>query len=73
MTVAISKFIRLGMPLLPLKPMAQSWRGVAQRMGVQVSPLTVTISKFIQLSMFEIFTEMTGKDYFLNGRVALIG
>ncbi|CAC9437868.1 hypothetical protein [uncultured Gammaproteobacteria bacterium] len=49
--MATPRFIQMHLPLLPLKPMAQSWRGVAQRMGVQVSPLTVTISKFIQLSM----------------------
>jgi hypothetical protein len=37
--VAIPRFIQLGMPLLPLKPMAQLRRGVVQVMEAQVHPL----------------------------------
>jgi hypothetical protein len=37
----ISKFIRRGMPLLLLKLMAQSRRGVTQSGEVKVHPLTI--------------------------------
>jgi hypothetical protein len=39
----------LGAPLPPLKPMAQSRRGVTQVLEVQVRLLVVAIPKFIQL------------------------
>ncbi|VVM23903.1 hypothetical protein BSPWISOXPB_11228 [uncultured Gammaproteobacteria bacterium] len=48
--VAIPRFIQLGMPLLPLKPMAQLRRGVVRVMEAQVHPLVVVIPKFIQLT-----------------------
>jgi hypothetical protein len=41
--VAIPRFIQLGMPLLPLKPMAQLRRGVVQVMEAQVHPLLYLI------------------------------
>jgi hypothetical protein len=49
--VAIPKFIQVIGPLSPLKPTAQSRRGVALIMEAQAHPLTVAISRFIQLCM----------------------
>jgi vacuolar-type H+-ATPase subunit F/Vma7 len=43
LVVAIPRFIQLGMPLPPLKPMAQSRRGVTQMLEAQVHPLVVAI------------------------------
>jgi hypothetical protein len=37
------------MPLLLLKPMGQSRRGVIRALEVQVRPMVVVISRFIQL------------------------
>ncbi|VVH64131.1 hypothetical protein BSPLISOX_447 [uncultured Gammaproteobacteria bacterium] len=48
--VAISRFIQLSMPLPPLKPMAQSRRGVVV-LEAQVRLLIVAIPRFIQMSM----------------------
>jgi hypothetical protein len=54
---AIPRFIQMGMPLPPLKPMGQSRRGVlrigeAHRvMKAQAHPLIMAIPRFIQLSM----------------------
>jgi hypothetical protein len=45
----MSRFIQMDMPLLPLKPMAQSRRGVTQGMEVQMHLLTKTTSMFIQV------------------------
>jgi hypothetical protein len=42
-------FIQLMAPLLPLKLMAQSRRGVIQILEAQVHPLVVAIARFIQL------------------------
>jgi hypothetical protein len=39
------------MLLLPLKPMAQSRRGVIRMLEAQVHPLVVAIPRFIQLGM----------------------
>jgi hypothetical protein len=39
LVVAILRFIQLRVPLLPLKPMGQSRRGVTQIMEAQVHPL----------------------------------
>jgi hypothetical protein len=39
------------MLLLPLKPMAQSRRGVIRMLEAQVRPLVVAIPRFIQLGM----------------------
>jgi hypothetical protein len=39
-------------PLPPLKPMAQSRRGVVQVMEVQMHPLALAIPRFIQLGIF---------------------
>ncbi|VVM21573.1 hypothetical protein BSPWISOXPB_5829 [uncultured Gammaproteobacteria bacterium] len=47
--VATLRFIQLSMPLLPLKPMAQSRRGVIRIMEAQVRLLVVAIPVFIQL------------------------
>jgi hypothetical protein len=47
--VAMSRFIQMDMPLPPLKPMAQSRRGVTQGMEVQMHLLTKTTSMFIQV------------------------
>jgi hypothetical protein len=47
--VAIARFIQLMAPLLPLKLMAQSRRGVIQILEAQVHPLVVAIARFIQL------------------------
>jgi hypothetical protein len=41
LVVAIPRFIQLGVPLPPLKPMAQSRRGVIRVMEAQVHPLAV--------------------------------
>jgi hypothetical protein len=49
LVVAIARFIQLMAPLLPLKLMAQSRRGVIQILEAQVPPLVVAIPKFIQL------------------------
>jgi hypothetical protein len=49
LVVAILRFIQLGMPLLLLKLMAQSRRGVIQILEAQVRPLVVAIARFIQL------------------------
>ncbi|VVM25226.1 hypothetical protein BSPWISOXPB_6338, partial [uncultured Gammaproteobacteria bacterium] len=49
LVVAIPRFIQLMVPLPPLKPMAQSRRGVTQILEVQVHPLVVAIPRFIQL------------------------
>jgi hypothetical protein len=47
----IPRFIQLVVPLSPLKPMAQSQRGVIRIGAVQVHPLVVAIPRFIPLSM----------------------
>jgi hypothetical protein len=39
------------MPLLPLKPMVQSRRGVTQILEVQVHPLVLATPRFIQLEI----------------------
>ncbi|VVM24597.1 hypothetical protein BSPWISOXPB_4991 [uncultured Gammaproteobacteria bacterium] len=49
MIEVILRFIQLGMLLLPLKPMAQSRRGVIRMLEAQVRPLVVAIPRFIQL------------------------
>ncbi|VVM22407.1 hypothetical protein BSPWISOXPB_4750 [uncultured Gammaproteobacteria bacterium] len=46
---AIPRFIQIGVPLLPLKPMAQLRRGVVHILEAQVRPPVVAIPKFIQL------------------------
>ncbi|VVM28113.1 hypothetical protein BSPWISOXPB_6557 [uncultured Gammaproteobacteria bacterium] len=46
---AIPRFIQIGVPLLPLKPMAQLRRGVVHILEAQVHPPVVAIPKFIQL------------------------
>jgi hypothetical protein len=51
LVVAILRFIQLVVPLPPLKPMAQSRRGVIQILEVQVHPLGAAILKFIQLGV----------------------
>jgi hypothetical protein len=43
LVLAIPRFIQLGLPLPPLKPMAQSRRGVTQVLEVQVHPLVVAV------------------------------
>jgi hypothetical protein len=48
LVMTIPKFTLLGVPLLPLKPMGQSRRGVARVMEVQVRPMVVAIPRFIQ-------------------------
>jgi hypothetical protein len=48
LVVTIPRFIQLQVPLLPLKPMAQSKRGVTQVMEVEMHPLMVSIPRFIQ-------------------------
>jgi hypothetical protein len=48
---AIPKFIQIHMPLLPLKPMAQSRRGVVQILEAQTHPMAKAIPKFIQMIM----------------------
>jgi hypothetical protein len=45
------RFIQLGLPLLPLKPMVQSRRGVTQILEVQVHPLVLATPRFIQLGL----------------------
>ncbi|CAC9981439.1 hypothetical protein, partial [uncultured Gammaproteobacteria bacterium] len=50
--VVIPRFIRMRMPLLPLKPMVQLQCGVYIMLAVQVHPLTVVILRFIQLTVF---------------------
>jgi Tfp pilus assembly ATPase PilU len=45
LVMVIPKFIQISLPLPPLKPMAQSRRGVFQ---VAVHPLMVAIPRFIQ-------------------------
>jgi hypothetical protein len=47
LVVATLRFIQLRLPLPPLKPMGQSWRGVIQVLGAQVRPLVVAIPRFI--------------------------
>jgi hypothetical protein len=47
--VAIPRFIQLGMPLLPLKPMGQSRHGVTQILEAQMHPLVAVIPRFIQI------------------------
>ena len=49
LTAATPRFIQLIMPLPPLKPMAQSRRGVTQIMEAQMHPLALAIPRFIQL------------------------
>jgi hypothetical protein len=51
LVAVIPRFIQLDMPLLLLKPMGQSRRGVAQVLEAQVRPLVVAILRFIQLDM----------------------
>jgi hypothetical protein len=45
------RFIQIQLLLPPLKPMAQSQRGVTQVLEAQAHPLTVAISRFIQLRL----------------------
>ena len=45
------RFIQLVMPLLPLKPMDQSRRGVTQSVAAQTHPLALAIPRFIQLGV----------------------
>ncbi|CAC9452464.1 hypothetical protein [uncultured Gammaproteobacteria bacterium] len=47
--VVIPRFIQLGVPLPPLKPMAQSRCGVMRIMEVQAHPLVKDILRFIQI------------------------
>ena len=47
----ILRFIQIHMPLLPLKPMAQSRRGVAQILEAQTHPMTKAIPRFIQMNL----------------------
>jgi hypothetical protein len=47
--MAIPRFIQITMPLSPLKPMAQSQRGVIRIWAVQVHPLVVAIPSFSQM------------------------
>jgi hypothetical protein len=54
MIEVILRFIQLGMLLPPLKPMAQSRRGVIRMLEAQVLPLVVAIPRFIQLGMPEL-------------------
>jgi hypothetical protein len=54
LTKVISRFIQLHIPLLPLKPMAQSRRGVVQILEAQTHPMAKAIPKFIQ--MYESLT-----------------
>jgi hypothetical protein len=44
----LNRFIQMGMPLLPLKPMAQLQRGVPHMLEARVHPLVVDIPRFIQ-------------------------
>ncbi|CAC9493915.1 hypothetical protein [uncultured Gammaproteobacteria bacterium] len=46
--MVIPRFMQLGVPLPPLKPTAQSRRGVTQVMEVQVHPLVVATPRFMQ-------------------------
>ncbi|VVM25949.1 hypothetical protein BSPWISOXPB_4833, partial [uncultured Gammaproteobacteria bacterium] len=50
MVVTIPRFIQLGLPLPPLKPMGQSRRGVME-VKEQMHPLVMAIPRFIQLIM----------------------
>jgi hypothetical protein len=47
----LPRFIQLMTPLPPLKPMAQSRRGVIRVMEAQGHPLIVAIPRFIQIGM----------------------
>jgi hypothetical protein len=47
LALAIPRFIQIIMPLPPLKPMAQSRRGVTQIMEAQMHPLTVAIPRSV--------------------------
>jgi hypothetical protein len=49
LVMAIPRFIQLGMPLPPLKPMDRSQHGVTQVMEVQMHPMVRAIPRFIQL------------------------
>jgi hypothetical protein len=49
LVMAIPRFIQITMPLSPLKPMAQSQRGVIRIGAVQVHPLVVAIPRFSQM------------------------
>jgi hypothetical protein len=49
--VAILKFLQLGLPLPPLKPMAQLRRGENQIVEAQMHPLTKVILRFIQIRL----------------------
>jgi hypothetical protein len=51
LVLAIPRFIQLGLPLPPLKPMVQSRRGVTQILEVQVHPLVLATPRFIQLGL----------------------
>jgi hypothetical protein len=53
---------QIGMPLPPLKPMAQSRCGVTHVMGAQVRPMVVAISRFIPLINLGIAT-IRGRTY----------
>jgi hypothetical protein len=48
LVMAIPRFIQLRMPSPPLKPMAQSRRGVIRIMEAQAHPLIMAILRFIQ-------------------------
>jgi hypothetical protein len=49
--MAIPRFIQIGVPLPPLKPMAQSRRGVVRILEAQVHPMVMAIPKFIQMGL----------------------
>jgi hypothetical protein len=51
LAVAIPRFIQLLVPLLSLRLMAQSRRGVNQMLEVLMHPLTKAIPRFIQMNM----------------------
>jgi hypothetical protein len=49
--MAIPRFIQLSLPSPPLKPMAQSQRGVTQGMEAQVHPMVMATPRFIQMGI----------------------
>jgi hypothetical protein len=49
--VAILRFTQLQVPLPPLKPMAQSRRGLTQVLDAKEHPLAKVIPGFIQIHM----------------------
>jgi hypothetical protein len=48
---AVPRFIQLGEPSPPLKPMDQSRRGVIRMREAQAHPLIMAIPRFIQLGV----------------------